>query len=216
MTEYILNHDQTAFPEDHTLNYLPIDHDHIRKKETQQVIAAYGHLRARHASYEAVMELWRRRQEEGLTVNHLSQRIGRSPRWIKRALNGPEKWTLKTFGELVEAMEGEIEIRALPDERSIIEVLSDRLYNKTCFLSSVNKMTTFPEFAELESYGRHTVRFILSWMHLGEVKIFWFPLLRRITGEDPVPAEDRGRVDEMRKRWVAWGQENEIWGKPPQ
>jgi hypothetical protein len=199
----------------HTFGDLQIVTENIRDTATPQVRAAYGHARAKNALFAAVHELWRRRQQEGLTVNHLSQRIGRSPRWIKRALSGPGEWTLKTFGELVEAMEGEIEAHALPDERSIIQVLSDRLYNKTCFLASISKMTTFPEFAELETYGIHTVRFILGWMHLGEIKTFWFPLLKRITGEDPVPVEERGRVEQMRSRWVAWGQEKEIWGKQP-
>jgi hypothetical protein len=40
----------------------------------------------------------------------IAKAIGRSPSWINRSLRGPGNWTLRTFGELVEALNGEIEI----------------------------------------------------------------------------------------------------------
>src|ERR1700733_4711271 len=176
---------------------------------TPQDRADYGSARARDLLFDAVIDLWRDRLAQGKgSINHLSLRIGRSPRWVKRALSGPEGWTLKTFGQLVEALEGDIEVCILPDKGHLAQVLSDRLYNKTRFLSSINRMTKYREFARLVELGNDTVEYIMGEMMLHQIKTFWFPLLKQITGADPVPAEFRGRVDEMRKRWVAWGVEN--------
>ena len=33
----------------------------------------------------------------------------------------------------------------------------------------------------------------------------WFWALKAISGSDPVPVENRGRWDEMRDAWLAWG-----------
>ncbi len=39
--------------------------------------------------------------------------LGRDPGWISNQLKGPGNWTLRTFGELVEAMDGEVEVQVL-------------------------------------------------------------------------------------------------------
>jgi hypothetical protein len=46
--------------------------------------------------------------------------IGRDTAWVSRSLRGPGNWTLRTLGELVEALNGEIEIKihALEDSPS--------------------------------------------------------------------------------------------------
>ncbi len=33
----------------------------------------------------------------------------------------------------------------------------------------------------------------------------WFWALKSITGEDPVPPESRGIINEMAKAWINWG-----------
>jgi len=38
----------------------------------------------------------------------------------------------------------------------------------------------------------------------------WFWALHAITGADPVPAEERGRVDAMTQRWLHWAHEQGI------
>ena len=38
----------------------------------------------------------------------------------------------------------------------------------------------------------------------------WFPALKSISGEDPVPPEDRGKVRRMTKAWLAWGEKQSL------
>ena len=35
----------------------------------------------------------------------------------------------------------------------------------------------------------------------------WFWALERITLEDPVPLEARGKIDEMARAWIEWGRQ---------
>lgn len=44
---------------------------------------------------------------------------------------------------------------------------------------------------DLEATGRH-----------------WFDALKTITGADPVPAEDAGKIAKMKEAWLRWGREN--------
>lgn len=131
---------------------------------------------------------------------------------IRRALSAPGHWTITTFGQLVEALEGDITFCVLPDKQSIVQMLSDRLRNKTRLLSSIQSMTKMPEFDKLLEYGDDTVRYILHKMRMHSVITVWFPLLKRITGADPVSEHERGNVRVMRERWVAWGQEHGFFG----
>ena len=39
---------------------------------------------------------------------------------------------------------------------------------------------------------------------------FWFPMLRDITGENPVPPDERGFYDLMADRWLVWGEQKGI------
>lgn len=40
---------------------------------------------------------------------------------------------------------------------------------------------------------------------LAKTRSNWFWALRSITGENPVPADERGQVDRMTQRWLEWG-----------
>jgi hypothetical protein len=35
----------------------------------------------------------------------------------------------------------------------------------------------------------------------------WHRALRRITGDDPVPAADRGNIEKTAEAWLRWGRE---------
>lgn len=71
----------------------------------------YGFSRVRDAAYDAVMELWRRRKAEGMTQAQLAEALGGDEGWLSRNLRGPGNWTLKTVGRLVEALNGEVELK---------------------------------------------------------------------------------------------------------
>lgn len=81
----------------------------------------YGFARVRDLAYDAVISLWRRRKAEGLKQTDIATVLNRDPAWVSRQLAGPGNWTLRTFGELVEAMNGEAEIQVFgledPEEK---------------------------------------------------------------------------------------------------
>jgi transcriptional regulator with XRE-family HTH domain len=82
--------------------------------------ANYGYARARDIAFDAVLALWRRRSAAGMKQIDVANAIGRDPAWVSRNLRGPGNWTLRTLGELAEALSGELEIsvHALEDPMS--------------------------------------------------------------------------------------------------
>lgn len=76
-------------------------------------LADYGFARFRDQIFDAVLGLWRRRREGGWTQKIVADKIGRDPGWVSRTLSSPGNWTLKTAGELIQALDGEAEIRVL-------------------------------------------------------------------------------------------------------
>jgi len=73
-------------------------------------LADYGFARARDIAFDAIQALWRRRRSEGMKQTDIVAAIGRDAGWVSRNLRGPGNWTLRTIGELVEALNGELEI----------------------------------------------------------------------------------------------------------
>jgi hypothetical protein len=56
--------------------------------------------------------------------------------------------------------------------------------------------------------GRKIIPFILEKMADGEIHVQWFPLLKRASGQDPVPSDKRGKIRDMASHWVVWGRLN--------
>ncbi len=73
-------------------------------------VGDYGLARVRDVAFDAVHRLWRRRQAEGMTQKHLAAKVGRDPATISRNLRAPGNWTFRTFGELIEALNGNVRI----------------------------------------------------------------------------------------------------------
>jgi hypothetical protein len=61
--------------------------------------------------------LWRRRQAEGMRQKDIVAFLGRKPAWVSRNSGAPGNWTLRTFGEFMQALggEAEIQVRAVED-----------------------------------------------------------------------------------------------------
>lgn len=70
----------------------------------------YGLARARDAAFDAVTSLWRKRRDAGMKQKDLAAIMGKRESWVSKQLSGPGNWTMKVFGELVDALDGEIEI----------------------------------------------------------------------------------------------------------
>lgn len=75
-------------------------------------LADYGFARVRDQAFDAVCQLWQRRQKEGMKQRDVARILERDESWVSRNLRGPGNWTLRTFGELLSALHGEAEITA--------------------------------------------------------------------------------------------------------
>lgn len=73
-------------------------------------------LRVRDAAFDAITSLWHIRKAEGLSQKAIGEILDRDPAWVSRNLTGPANWTLKTFGEFVEALGGHATITVEPKE----------------------------------------------------------------------------------------------------
>lgn len=79
-------------------------------KFTPDERAQYGEARAKNLAFDAISKLWRRRRAEGMKQSDVADAIGRQRATVSRNLRGPRNFTLRTLGEFVEALNGELEI----------------------------------------------------------------------------------------------------------
>jgi hypothetical protein len=72
-------------------------------------------------------------------------------------------------------------------------------------MSSSTEMAELPSYQQIIALGPHVVPLLLR--ELERDPDHWFWALKVLTGASPVPAEQRGQVREMAKRWVEWGRQ---------
>ncbi len=94
----------------------------------------------------------------------------------------------------------EVEVRPLrtgaPEASRAAEVeqrfqeLARQWKDETLVLSSITAMATHPAYQQIIGMGKDAVPLILA--ELKQQPAHWFWALRAITGEDPVPPQDRG------------------------
>ena len=72
--------------------------------------------------------------------------------------------------------------------------------------SSIRTMISHPAHLRIVGLGERAIPFLLE--ELRNNADHWFVALHAITGENPIPDESRGRLDEMSMAWVEWGEEN--------
>jgi len=75
--------------------------------------------------------------------------------------------------------------------------------NDTAFLSSITEIAMHPAYQQIIGMGPIAIPFVL--LELQTRPGHWFWALKSITGEDPVPSESRGKVNEMTEAWINWG-----------
>ncbi len=76
---------------------------------------------------------------------------------------------------------------------------------QTEHLSSTSQMVNHPAYQEILAMGPDVVPLLLR--DLAREPEHWFAALRAITGAQPVPPEDRGRIDRMAEAWLRWAKE---------
>ena len=94
-----------------------------------------------------------------------------------------------------------------PTDRERFEALADRWQEETFFLSRSDLKNAHPALQEIISIGPPIVPLILERMR--SQGGHWFEALQQLTGARPVPPESRGRIKEMTRAWLEWGERND-------
>jgi hypothetical protein len=81
--------------------------------------------------------------------------------------------------------------------------LVKRWKKETAHLSSAARMARHPAYQDIIGMGPQVLPLLLA--ELQRKPDFWFAALRAVTGEDPVPAESAGRLEETARAWLEWG-----------
>jgi uncharacterized protein (DUF1778 family) len=75
----------------------------------------------------------------------------------------------------------------------------------TAFESSLTRLALHPAYQRIIGLGRRALPLILT--ELRREPDHWFWALRSISGENPVPPEQVGDVEAMRRLWLDWGRQ---------
>jgi hypothetical protein len=69
------------------------------------------------------------------------------------------------------------------------------------------ELAALPSYQKIMGMGRDALPFILDELKSeGNAPDHWFWALAVIADENPVPPESRGKLSEMAKAWIEWGQ----------
>jgi hypothetical protein len=112
-------------------------------------------------------------------------------------------------------------IRVVQEADYSVEGIADRMFapiykfqrlagawKKDTFLcSSIAEIEAHPSHRGIVEMGARALPLIMVSLE-NEASIRWFGVLCEITGANPVPVEDRGRVAKMRDHWLKWWAEN--------
>ena len=80
--------------------------------------------------------------------------------------------------------------------------------SETMFLSSSTDIYTNSWYIRIIGLGYPVIPFILNELNEENDHLFW--ALEMITGENPVPEEDYGRINRMADHWIHWGKNNNL------
>jgi len=81
--------------------------------------------------------------------------------------------------------------------------LAELWRRETAYESSPTSLFMHGAYQEIIGMGPAVLPLIFSDLQANGSSWFW--ALRAITGENPVPAEERGNVPRMTERWLEWG-----------
>ncbi len=84
--------------------------------------------------------------------------------------------------------------------------LAARWEEETLLMSSSTEIAIHPAYREIISICAPVIPYILNDLKVSDSH--WHAALQAITGENPVPPEDMGRIRKMNEAWLAWGREH--------
>jgi len=85
------------------------------------------------------------------------------------------------------------------------ERLAEEWKRDTMCLSSIQKISEHPSYQEIIQMGPIVLPYIFE--ALQKETDFWFYALRKLTGENPVPKEFAGQIENIRQCWLNYGKE---------
>jgi len=91
------------------------------------------------------------------------------------------------------------------DIESLFLTLARRWKEERGPSSSTTEIAMCPAYQRIIGLGPRVVPLILR--ELEREPDHWFWALKALTGEDPVPSTSRGKVREMARLWIEWGQQ---------
>ncbi len=83
--------------------------------------------------------------------------------------------------------------------------LANRWHEETDYLSSPSRITGNDTYLKIISMGNSVIPLILQ--DLQEHGGNWYRALRILSGNDPVPPEAQGNVQQMKQSWLRWGRD---------
>ena len=92
------------------------------------------------------------------------------------------------------------------EQEKRFEELADRWEHDTSHLSNHTIRAKHSAYREIVAMGPGIVHLILARMR--NRPGHWFMALHKLTGENPIPDEDRGNVLKMTEHWMKWGVDN--------
>lgn len=94
--------------------------------------------------------------------------------------------------------------------RANFEAKTREWFEDTQWQSSIASMCAHHQFNNLVGMGEPILPLILEKMAAGDLHVHWFPLLKTISREDPVPLHARGFITEMANSWLSWGKQKNL------
>lgn len=77
----------------------------------------------------------------------------------------------------------------------------------TLYFSDTARIYGHPAYRDIIAMGEKALPPIFSELRYGR-NVFWHQALMAITGANPVPAENAGDLEAVRKAWLDWGRQN--------
>lgn len=89
------------------------------------------------------------------------------------------------------------------NEEAMFIDLAEKWKRETQLHSSMLEIAMHPAYQRIIGMGPFAIPLILN--DLGKEINHWFWALRAITGENPVPQEHQGKIEDMASDWLKWG-----------
>jgi hypothetical protein len=95
--------------------------------------------------------------------------------------------------------------KKIEENKKKFSALVQQWQNETGFISSTSEAVIHPAYQHIIGMGDKVIPLLLN--ELSKSSGRWFWALKSITGEDPVPEEQRGKTQLMIEAWINWGKE---------